>query len=139
MLLLRFIKRLQDFLDESSVEDKQKWDDEFHDLEQTLPFLSERSSPDSLPQSTSSETKKFGMQAASDDDLLEAGLPKVTPAVQTKTEPPPKIQLSSMEVPPKPLYVKKQAQSSSLHPHRKLPAPTGRKYKAKEKNLLLYL
>ena len=131
MHLLRFIKRLQDKLDENSVEDKQKWDDEFHDLKQTPPFLSEKSSPDCLPldidsiRSTASENKMHGMQVASDDHLLDAELSKVTPAVQGQIETPPKIQLNRMEVAPKPLYVKRQAQSSSLHLHRKLQAPTG--------------
>ena len=120
MHLLRFIKRLQDFLDETSVEDKQKWDDEFHE---TLSSLSERSSPDldsllrdfCIISSSSWENRMFDMQMAFDDDLLEAEFPKVTAAVQRQTEALPKLQLNSMEVLPKPPYVKRQAQSSSLH------------------------
>ena len=119
-------------MDERAVEDNQKWDDQFHDLKQTLPLLSEGTSPNPLPldmnsiPSTPSENKTFGMQVASDGDLLDAVLPEATPAVQRQVETPSKAQLNSTEVLPKPvLHAKLQTRSYSLNLHRKPRAPTG--------------
>ena len=130
--LPRYIKKLQDFLDESAVEDNQKWDDQFHDLKQTLPLLSEGSSPNPLPldmnsiRPTSSENKTFGMQVASDGDLLDAELPEATPAVQIQIETSPKAQLKSAEVLPKPIvHVKRQTRSYSMDSRRKPRVSTG--------------
>ena len=131
MSLLRFIKELQD---ESAAEDNQKWDDQFHDLRQTLPLLSEGTSPGSLPldadsiRSAFSESKMFGMQVDSEGDLLNDELPEaaLTPPVEKQVEPSAKTQLSATEVPLKLLNMKRQGHSSTLHLRKKPQAPTGK-------------
>ena len=133
MCLSRFIKEVQDFLDKSAVEDNQEWDDQFHNLRQTLPLLFEGSASKSIPlhddsiRSTSSENKMFGMQVASDEDLLDAELLEATPSppVLKQVEPPVKPKLSGMEMSQKVHHMKREGHSSSLHLHRKPKAPTG--------------